>query len=48
MNGSKSHLYRHEVTEAAIQGLLETIAKYKSKTFVPETLDYSKEDVKGR
>src|SRR5215471_4280459 len=46
--GSKSHLYRHEVTEAAIQGLLETIAKYESKTFVPEPLDYSRRDVKGR
>src|SRR5436190_21829723 len=45
---SKSHLYRHEVTEAAIQGLLETIAKFESKTFVPEPLDYSRQDVKGR
>src|SRR5216684_2853177 len=45
--GSKSHLYRHEVTEAAIQGLLETIAKFESKTFVPEPLDYSRKDVKG-
>src|SRR5438876_1157379 len=45
---SKSHLYRHEVTEAAIQGLLETIAKFESKTFVPEPLDYSREEVKGR
>ncbi len=45
---SKSHLYRHEVTEAAIQGLLETIAKVESKTFIPEPLDYSREDVKGR
>ena len=46
--GSKSQLYRHEVTEAAIQGLLETIAKFESKTFVPEPLDYSREDIKGR
>ena len=45
---SKSHIYRHEVTEAAIQGLLETIAKFEGKTFVPEPLDYSREDVKGR
>src|SRR6266853_6222572 len=45
---SKSHLYRHEVTEAAIQGLLETIAKVESNTFVPEPLDYNREDVKGR
>ena len=46
--GSKSHLYRHEVTEAAIQGLLETIAKIESHTFFPEPLDYHKEEVKGR
>jgi putative two-component system protein, hydrogenase maturation factor HypX/HoxX len=45
---SKSHLYRHEVTEAAIQGLLEAIARFESKTFVPEPLDYSREEVKGR
>ncbi len=44
---SKSHLYRHEVTEAAIQGLLETMAKFESTTFVPEPLDYSRQDVKG-
>ena len=45
---SKSHLYRHEVTEAAIGALLEAIAKVESKTFVPEPLDYNREDVKGR
>jgi putative two-component system protein, hydrogenase maturation factor HypX/HoxX len=46
--GSKSDLYRHEVTEAAIQGLLEAIDKVESHTFVPEPQDYSKADVKGR
>jgi len=46
--GSKSSLYRHEVTEAAIHGLLETIAKFESHIFRPEPLDYQKEDVKGR
>jgi putative two-component system protein, hydrogenase maturation factor HypX/HoxX len=46
--GSKSDLYRHEVTEAAIQGLLETIAKVESHTFLPEPLDYGKAEVKGR
>jgi putative two-component system hydrogenase maturation factor HypX/HoxX len=46
--GSKSDLYRHEVTEAAIEGLLEAIARFESNTFVPEPLDYSREDVKGR
>jgi len=45
---SKSHLYRHEVTESAIGGLLETIAKVESHSFVPEHLDYSREEVKGR
>ena len=44
---SKSHLYRHEVTEAAIEALLEMIAKCESTTFVPEPLDYSREDVRG-
>ena len=46
--GSKSSLYRHEVTEAAIQGLLETIAKVESHTCLPEPLDYHKEEIKGR
>jgi len=46
--GSKSHLYRHEVTEAAIQGLLEAIDKVEGHTFVPEPLDYRREEVKGR
>src|SRR5215469_12448402 len=45
--GSKSHLYRHEVTEAAIEGLLEAIDNVESKSFVPEPLDYSRKDVKG-
>jgi putative two-component system hydrogenase maturation factor HypX/HoxX len=46
--GSKSHLYRHEVTEAAIAALLEAIDKVESETFVPEPVDYSREEVKGR
>src|SRR5215469_7834673 len=45
---SKSHLYRHEITEAAIQALLEAIDKFEGKTVVPEPLDYSRHDVKGR
>ena len=47
-DGSKSQLYRHEVTEAAIQALLEAIAKVESHTFVPEPLDYRKQEIKGR
>jgi putative two-component system hydrogenase maturation factor HypX/HoxX len=46
--GSKSQLYRHEITEAAIQALLEAIDKVESKTFVPEPLDYSRHEVTGR
>src|SRR5260370_16840575 len=44
---SKSQLYRHEVTEAAIQALLEAIAKVESHTFAPEPLDYSNQEIKG-
>ena len=47
-DGSKSQLYRHEVTEAAIGGLLEAIAKFESHTFIPEPLDYRRKEVKGR
>src|SRR5215472_15583351 len=32
---SKSHLYRHEITEAAIQTLLEAIGKVEGHIFVP-------------
>ncbi|CAH2213124.1 hydrogenase maturation protein [Tepidibacter aestuarii] len=45
---SKSYLYRHEVTEAAIKCLLETISKYESGEFVPEKLNYNQNDIKGR
>ncbi|MCQ6275522.1 hydrogenase maturation protein [Bacillus sp. V3B] len=47
-NISKSHLYRHEVTQAAMKCLLETITKFESESFVPEPLDYLKSDVKGQ
>src|SRR5258708_21069993 len=46
--GSKSHLYRHEVTEAAIQGLLKTIAKFESHTIFPEPLDYTKDSRRNK
>jgi len=44
---SKSCLYRTEVTQAAIQAILQTIARFERGNFVPEPLDYSKEDVLG-
>ncbi|AHM58718.1 formyl transferase domain-containing protein [Flammeovirgaceae bacterium 311] len=45
---SKSSLYRHEVTQAAMLGLLEAVAKFESGTFTPEPLDYQNPAVKGR
>lgn len=45
---SKSNLYRHEVTQAAIEGLIEAVEKFESTAFIPEPLDYSNPEVKGR
>jgi putative two-component system hydrogenase maturation factor HypX/HoxX len=45
---SKSALYRYEVTQAAIEGLLETIEHIEGGKVLPEPLDYSKSDVQGR
>jgi putative two-component system protein, hydrogenase maturation factor HypX/HoxX len=44
---SKSSLYRNEVTQAAIKAILQTVERFESKTFIPTTLDYNQEDVKG-
>ena len=44
---SKSSLYRHQVTEAAVRGVLEAVAKFESGEFQPEPLDYSKPGVRG-
>ena len=44
---SKSCLYRTEVTQATIKAILETIELFQSGQFVPEHLDYHREDVKG-
>lgn len=50
LNGSpsKSSLYRNEVTEAAVAGVLEAVAKFESGQFRPEPLDYSKITVRGQ
>ncbi len=45
---SKSSLYRQEVTEAAVAGVLEAVAKFESRQFQPEPLDYSQSTVRGR
>lgn len=46
-NKSKSELYRHDVTEAAIKGLRLAIERFEKRSFVPEPLDYNKADVNG-
>ena len=45
---SKSSLYRQEVTEAAVAGVLEAVKKFQSRKFQPEPLDYAKADVRGQ
>src|SRR6185295_17853044 len=37
----KSSLYRHQVTEAAVEGVLEAVANSQLSTFQPEPLDYA-------
>ncbi|MGH6796336.1 MAG: hydrogenase maturation protein [Methylocella sp.] len=44
---AKSSLYRHEVTEAAVRGVLEAVAKFESRQFQPEPLEYNRADVRG-
>ncbi len=44
---SKSCLYRTEVTQATIKAILQTTERFQSGQFVPEHLDYRREDVKG-
>lgn len=45
---SKSRLYRNEVTEAAVRGVCEAVAKFECRCFPPEPLDYGRPDVRGR
>ncbi len=45
---SKSRLYRQQVTEAAVQAVLEAVEKFRAGAFKPEPLDYAKGDVLGR
>ncbi|MFP4102574.1 hydrogenase maturation protein [Coleofasciculus sp.] len=44
---SKSCLYRSQLTQAAIQAILQTVERFESGTFTPEPLDYNKPDVQG-
>jgi putative two-component system protein, hydrogenase maturation factor HypX/HoxX len=44
---AKSSLYRRQVTEAAVWGVLEAVEKFQSQQFKPEPLDYNRADVIG-
>lgn len=45
---AKGSLYRNEVTEAAVKGVLEAVEKFESRRFRPIPLDYSRSEVRGR
>ncbi len=47
-SASKSSLYRNEVTEAALTGLLQTLERIEQPDFTPLALDYSRADVAGQ
>ena len=44
---SKSSLYRHEITDAAVRGALEAVARFEGGDVRPEPLDYAQPDVLG-
>jgi putative two-component system hydrogenase maturation factor HypX/HoxX len=45
---SKGSVYRSEVTEAAVRGVLEALDRMRDPSFRPEPLDYAKPEVRGR
>ncbi len=45
---TKSSLYRAEVTEAAVRAILTAVARVADPSFIPEPLDYHRDDVHGR
>jgi len=44
---SKSNLYRHEVTVAALKGIHDAVEKFESGIFQPEKLDYKNPKITG-
>ena len=44
----KSSLYRNEVTEAAVEAVLEAVERFACGAFRPQPLDYARADVHGR
>ncbi|MGI9320525.1 MAG: hydrogenase maturation protein [Thiogranum sp.] len=47
-SASKSSLYRNEVTEASTKALLKAVERFEHGGFVPEPLDYRRDDVAGK
>ena len=45
---SKSSIYGHEVTDAAMRALREAVGRFERRKFRPEPLDYGRPDVFGR
>lgn len=44
----KNSLYRHEVTDAAVDAVLEAVEHFAAGGFQPEPLDYRRPEVRGR
>ncbi len=47
-NVSKSFLYRHEVTQAALQALLQAVLRFEEKGFIPKSLHEININKKGK
>ena len=45
---SKSSIYRDEVAHCAMKAIHLTVRRFENRMYVPEPLDYSREDVRGR
>jgi putative two-component system hydrogenase maturation factor HypX/HoxX len=45
--GSKSSLYRDEITSAAVKAMDVAVQRFESRLFVPAPLDYSRPDTRG-
>ncbi len=45
---TKSSLYRHEVTDSAVEAVLTALARMQSRSFVPQQLDPAAPNVRGR
>ena len=45
---NKARMYRHEIMEAAMKVILETMKRFGSEIYLPEPLDYTDPTVKGK